>query len=67
MKSIIGWVQMWGWWGLEQFAVIFLNGTEKQNADTGVMEHCAICWWYRGVFLGILLGCALMFMSGAVT
>lgn len=56
LKAVGKWVWAWVWWAFEQFAVLFLNGTERENKDTGVTEPCATCWWYRGVLLGFFLG-----------
>ena len=55
-------VRDWGWYLLEQFAVLFMPKPSVQVEGSDELQPCPTCWWYRGVALGAVL--ASTFITG---
>lgn len=48
-------LRVWAWYGIEQFAVLFIPKPSVESEGFGLIP-CSTCWWYRGVILGFALG-----------
>lgn len=50
----------WGWYFLEQFAVLFIPKPSVQVEGRDELQPCPTCWWYRGVALGMVLASSII-------